>query len=85
MRFFTGTDNPDFVDDPEGKCSSDDCKPLVQPFMDRYFCYEDRFLCITVRNTDEKGNLANAYGFQFELKPEVITRSQSFAPATSRM
>jgi hypothetical protein len=26
MRFFTGTDNPDFVGNPEAKCSSDDCK-----------------------------------------------------------
>jgi len=74
MRFFTGTDNPDFVGKPEGKCSSDDCKLLVQPFMDHYFRYEEKFLCITVRDADEKGNLADVYGFQFELKPDVINQ-----------
>jgi hypothetical protein len=29
-------------------------------------------VCISVRPDGEKGNLADAYGFQFELKPEVM-------------
>ncbi len=72
MKFFTGTDNRDFVRNPEGKCSSDECKLLVQPFMDHYFGYEEKFVCITVREDDGNGNLADAYGFQFELKPDII-------------
>jgi hypothetical protein len=72
MRFFAGTDNPDFVRNPEGKRSSDEYKLLVQPFMDRYFCYAEKFVCITVRADDDSHNLADTYGFQFELKPTII-------------
>ena len=72
MKLFTGINNPKFVNNPEGHCSSDECKLLVQPFMERFFSYEERFVCISVRPDGEKGNLADAYGFQFELKPAVM-------------
>jgi hypothetical protein len=72
MRFFTGTKNPVFMNDPEGLCSSDECRLLVEPFMERFFTYVEKFVCISVRPDNEKGNLADAYGFQFELKPEVM-------------
>ena len=72
MRFFTGTKNPVFINDPEGLCSSDEYKLLVEPFMEHFFTYVEKFVCISVRPDGEKGNLADAYGFQFELKPEVM-------------
>src|SRR5258708_26355412 len=72
MRFFTGIENRDFVRNPEGKCSSDECKLLVQPFMDRHFGYEEKFVCITVREDDDNRNLADSYGFEFELKSDII-------------
>lgn len=72
MRFFTGSDDPDFISDPEGKRSSD-CRLLVKPFMDRYFGgYQEEFVCLSIREDDETANLSDAYGFQFELKPDVI-------------
>ena len=72
MKFFTGTLNRAFIDNPEGLCSSDEYVLLVQPFMERFFTYAERFVCISVRPDGEKSNLADAYGFQFELKPEII-------------
>ena len=72
MRLFTGINNREFVNNPEGYCSSDEYTLLVEPFMERYFIYVEKFVCISVRPDDEVGNLADAYGFQFELKPEVI-------------
>jgi hypothetical protein len=72
MRFFTGTKDPVFINDPEGLYSSDEYRLLVQPFMEHFFTYAEKFACISVRSDGEKGNLADAYGFQFELKPEVM-------------
>jgi len=72
MRFFTGIKNPDFISDPEGLCSKDECEPFVRAFMEHYFSYEENFVCISVRPDRENGNLADAYGFQFELNPEVM-------------
>lgn len=72
MRLFTGIENRHFVRNPDGKCDSDECKLLVQPFMDQYFGYEEKFVCITVRGDDDNRSLADLYGFQFELKPDVI-------------
>jgi hypothetical protein len=40
--------------------------------MEHYFTYVEKFVCISVRPDGENSNLANAYGFQFELKPDVI-------------
>jgi len=72
MRFFTGTENAIFLRNPEGLCSSDEYELLVQPFMNRFFSYETTFLCLSIRGDDESGNIADAYGFQFELKPDVM-------------
>jgi hypothetical protein len=72
MKFFIGIDDPDSVHNPEGYCSSDEYKLLVQPFMELYFTYVEKFVCILVCPDDENGDLAKAYGFPFELKPEVI-------------
>jgi hypothetical protein len=40
--------------------------------MKRHFTYEAEFVCISVRGDDETSNLADAYGFQFELRQEII-------------
>ena len=72
MRFFTGIKKRKFVNNPEGYRSSDECELLVMPFLERYFTYEKEFVCISVRPDGEKGNLADAYGFQFELKQKVM-------------
>jgi hypothetical protein len=72
MRFFTGIKNREFVNNPEGYCSSDECRLLVQPFMERYFSYVEKFACIMVCPDDENGDLVKPYGVPFELKPDVM-------------
>jgi hypothetical protein len=72
MKLFTGTKDRNFVHNPEGMRHSDEYKLLVQPFMARYFSYEEEFVCISVREGNGSCNLADAYGFQYELKSSVI-------------
>jgi hypothetical protein len=57
---------------------------LVEPFLRKFFEYSEEFVCITVREDNENvvdapsgrkaktSNQADAYGFPFELKSDVI-------------
>jgi hypothetical protein len=84
MKLFVGIDRNDEIGNPEKKRSRDDCPCLVGPFLKKFFEYSEKFVCITVCEDNENivdgpsgreaktANLANAYGFQFELKSDLI-------------
>lgn len=71
MKLYSAIRNLEYLENPVGKTSSDECKCLVEPFLQQFFGgYHEPFICITVCG-DGSSKAAGAYGFQFELVPEI--------------